>query len=452
MSIAINRRYALRGMLGGAAISVGLPFLDCFLNANGTALAATGAPLPVRFGTWCWGCGMTPQRWIPKTTGRDYDLSELPELACVAPIRDKINILSGFDVKLDGATNRPHVTGNMALVTGTTPLDPDKHDFHSLDVVIADAVGAGTRFRSLEVTATGNPKDSYSRRGANNVNPAEGSPVAFYTRLFGPDFHDPNAADFKPDPLVMSRLSVLTAVKEERDRLMSRLGSHDKARLDEYFTSIRQLEQQLELQLQKPPRLEACSVPEKPADADTGYEVFQVIANHKVLAQLLATALACNQTRVFNMVFSDALSNLHHGGKEYQQAETHHNMTHLEIVDPKLGYQVRAAWYFERSMEAWVTFVQTLDAVKEGAGTLLDNTLVFAHSDSSLARTHSLIGVPMMTAGAAGGRVKSGYHLNGGGDAVTRVGLTMQQIMGVPVESWGTKSMEATKPVGEILA
>jgi hypothetical protein len=451
MNRPFDRRTALRGMMGGAAVSVALPFLDCFLDTNGTALAVTGAPLPVRFGTWFWGCGMTPERWIPKATGKNFSLSDVPELSCVEPIRGKINILSGFDVRLDGATNRPHVTGNMGLITGTTPLDPDKHDVHSLDVVIADTIGTGTRFRSLEVTATGNPKDSYSRRGANNVNPAEGSPVAFYTRLFGPEFQDPNAADFKPDPLVMSRLSVLSAVKDGRDRLMNRVGSHDRARLDEYFSSIRQLEQQLQLQLEKPAHADACAVPAKPADRDTGYEVFQVIENHKIMAQLVASALACNQTRVFNMVFSDALSNLHHGGKEYQQAETHHNMTHLEIVDPKLGYQIRAAWYFERSMEAWVTFVQTLDSIKEGNGTLLDNSLVFAHSDSSLARTHSMVGVPMMTAGTAGGRVRGGLHISGGGDPVTRVGLTMQQVMGVPVDRWGTKSMEATKPVSEIL-
>ncbi len=63
MSTTMNatRRNVLRGMMGGAAVSVGLPFLDCFLNTNGTALAATGAPLPVAFGTFFWGCGLNPR-------------------------------------------------------------------------------------------------------------------------------------------------------------------------------------------------------------------------------------------------------------------------------------------------------------------------------------------------------------------------------------------------------
>ena len=88
---------------------MGLPLLDCFLNGNGTALAQ-GAPLPVRFGAWMWGCGMNPDRWNPTTEGVGYDLSiELQaldrELATGAKLREHVSILSDFDVKLDGSTN-----------------------------------------------------------------------------------------------------------------------------------------------------------------------------------------------------------------------------------------------------------------------------------------------------------------------------------------------------------
>ena len=72
MNYSFGRRSLLRGMMGGAAVSVGLPFLDCFLNTNGTALAS-GAPLPVRFGTWFWGLGVTEDRWKPTKTGAGYD-------------------------------------------------------------------------------------------------------------------------------------------------------------------------------------------------------------------------------------------------------------------------------------------------------------------------------------------------------------------------------------------
>lgn len=82
---------------------------------------------------------------------------------------------------------------------------------------------------------------------------------------------------------------------------------------------------------------------------------------------------------------------------------------------------------------------------------LLDNCVVFAHSDVSFAKVHGIIGIPMMIAGRAGGRIKPGVHVNGNAAPSTRVGLTIQQVMGLNVESWGMRSMEATLPVSEIL-
>src|SRR6516225_862494 len=94
----IGRRRVLRGMLSGAAVTVGLPFLDCMLNTNGTALAS-GRPLPIRFGTWNWGCGMNPQRFVPTKTGADYDLP--PELKFIEAHKHQINVFSGFKAILD---------------------------------------------------------------------------------------------------------------------------------------------------------------------------------------------------------------------------------------------------------------------------------------------------------------------------------------------------------------
>ena len=96
ISKGMDRRTFLRGTLGGAAVSVGLPFLDVFLNTNGDAMAATGAPLPRRFGTWFFGCGMNPSRWDPSTEGTDWTLT--PELMPIEPMREHMNILSGYSV------------------------------------------------------------------------------------------------------------------------------------------------------------------------------------------------------------------------------------------------------------------------------------------------------------------------------------------------------------------
>ena len=81
----------------------------------------------------------------------------------------------------------------------------------------------------------------------------------------------------------------------------------------------------------------------------------------------------------------------------------------------------------------------------------MDNVLLLAASETSLARTHSIDGVPFMTVGRAGGRIKTGLHVVGNGDPATRVGLTAMQIMGVSVESWGAGSLKTSKTITEIL-
>src|SRR6202040_1319923 len=142
------------------------------------------------------------------------------------------------------------------------------------------------------------------------------------------------------------------------------------------------LEQQLDIQLQKPAPLEACKVPSSPAVTKTGTQIDDAITNHKLLAQLLAQALACNQTKVFNMVFADAGSSLRKAGSTV----THHQLTHEEPIDEKTGCQPEATFFVERIVEGLQTMLVTLDGVKEGDGTLLDRTLVFAHSECSFAK------------------------------------------------------------------
>ena len=96
--------------------------------------------------------------------------------------------------------------------------------------------------------------------------------------------------------------------------------------------------------------------------------------------------------------------------------------------------------------------VKALDEVKEGDGTLLDHSLLLAYTDTGFAKLHTLDNIPMLLAGSASGRIKTGYHIAGESSPVTRVGLTVQQVMGIPIDKWGVGSMETQKPVSEILA
>lgn len=444
MKSELSRRTVLRGMIGGMAVSLGLPLLDIFLNDNGTALAG-GAPLPLRFGTWFWGCGMNPERWAPSTEGPDYELS--PELQVLGDLKQQVSILSGFNVFLDGRPNEPHYTGVLANLTGTTPPDAGIQVAPTLDTLISAVHGGSTRFRSLELSATGVPSQSYSRESDSIVNASLVSPVEAYARIFGADFFDPKTGPFVPDPETVLRGSALSAVADDVQRLEKRLGNHDKQRLDQYFTSLRQLERQIEISL-SPPNLEACRRPQAPRSENIGTEVSQAEATHDVLTDLLVFALLCDQTRVFNMVFSFGLSDLRILGEDI----SHHQLTHDEPVDPDLGYQPRSTAFSQVSMEAWAKFVGKLAATPEGDGSLLDNCLVMAHSEHSFAKSHLVVGLPVMVAGKAAGRVTPGIHVRGNGEPISRIGLTMLQVMGVQVAGWGTGSLETTQPVSEILA
>ena len=166
------------------------------------------------------------------------------------------------------------------------------------------------------------------------------------------------------------------------------------------------------------------------------------------MSEMVAMALACDQTRVINVLFSSGLSGLRVAGTN----STHHELTHNEVIDSELGYQPTVLPFLMASMEAWSGFVQRLAAVREGDGTLLDNCLVMAHSETSFAQAHDIRGLPIMTAGSAGGALKTGLHVRGNGDAVTRVGFTVQQALGLPVSSWGSGEMLVSAPIGEILA
>ena len=451
MTANLSRRSLLmRGLLGGGAVTVGLPILDVMLNDNGSAFAADmgGGPLPLRFGTWFWGCGMIPARWEPKNPGAGYDLP--PQMQPIKAVQQHISVLTGFDVTLDGKPNLPHISGNTAIRTGESFGSWTDIKAPTLDVLIGDAIGGEAYFRSLNMSADGSAKTSYSYRDSASMNAATASAVDFYTEIFGPEFRDPNKADFKPDPRFMVRQSVLSAVTERRQSLLARVGTADRARLDQYFTSVREMENKLAMQLRRPPAAESCVRPPAPAPLPAGIDMTDTPTrrvNHKLMSELLAMALTCNQSRVFNMTFSAAAADLRQTG----ETTGYHQMTHEELIDRSIGYQPTVDKFATRSMGAWAEFVSALASVREGAGTVLDNCLIFAHSEVSLAKNHDVSAIPVMLAGSAGGRVKTGIHVQGGGEPITRIGLTLQQVMGVKADHWGEGAMRATRPVSEIL-
>ena len=276
----------------------------------------------------------------------------------------------------------------------------------------------------------------------------ETTPLALYTRLFGAGFQYPNSDNWKPDPTIMLRQSVLSAVKDQRQALMAGVGKADQIKLDQYFSSVRDMENQLAIQLQKPEKCEACVVPAAPKEAPRGASVDVVHANTKTMARLLAMGLACNQTRVFNFVHTAGLSETYLAG----QSKIYHQITHDEPTDATLGYQPETSKLAGMVMQAFGAFLVEMDAIREGDGTLLDISLIMAFSDTGFAKIHSIENIPMFLAGGAGGRHKAGQHIHATGESVTRVSLTAMRLAGAPAGEFGSGTMKSARPITEVIA
>jgi hypothetical protein len=289
---------------------------------------------------------------------------------------------------------------------------------------------------------------SYSTRTGNTFATPETTPLALYTRLFGAGFQDPNSDDWKPDPSIMLRQSVLSAVKEQRQALMAGVGKADQIKLDQYFTSLRDMENQLAIQLQKPDKCASCAPPAAPKETPRSASVDTVRANTRMMAKLLAMGLACNQTRVFNFVHTSGTSETYIAG----QTKIYHQITHDEPVDAKLGYQPETSKLATLVMEALGDFLIELEAIREGEGTVLDNSLIFAFSDTGYAKIHSIENIPMFLAGRAGGRHRAGQHIHSTGESVTRVSLTAMRLAGAPVGEFGSGTMKTARPIAEVIA
>lgn len=452
MPTTLSRRTLLRGMLGGATLSLGLPALECMLNRHGTALAS-GTALPVRYGTWFWGCGVCPEKWIPQTTGANWETtSELAPLDVTAggvSVKSYINLTSGMQTKLPGRfTHYPNASsilaGNHDAAAGAygEPGGP------TLDVILARQWAGRTPVSSLQVGVAQQgdnlvKQNDTSWLGDNMPNAMEFSPAALYNTLFSN-----SSANLKQ---IAGRKSVLDFVQGDMQRLRSRVGTLDAQRLQEHAQNIRQIETGLDAlaKLQ-------CVVPNPPVDPAVqvgSREPLQEV--NRLFADLLVLAMQCDITRVFALQFISVSSNV----TFWQVGGTgsHHGYTHAGS-DPNPQVAANARDIVDKS----VTFmmgelsymVQKLASTPEGAGNMLDNSLVFATSELSDGTTHDDNNHPSLLIGRAGGAMKyPGIHYKGvNEDNATRISLTALRAVGASLPSLGVDAAATTASIPDLLA
>jgi len=378
--------------VGGAAVRVGLPPLEAMFDSSGTAYAATGKRIEPRFVFWFNGNGIPERYWIPRETGPDYEWT--PCLEPLRSLRRDIHLLSG----LDNASARTAGPGNghhksmSALVSGTAYTGRGAGGA-SIDQVIAAKLEGQSRFRSLEVGVCQeshgeNIHRNLSWAGYDRALPPEMIPHNVFDRLFGA--RDPR--------WVGRKKSVLDAVKNDLAELEPALGRSDRARLDEHLASVRDLERAI---AGLPPDYgKNLKEPEDVADL-TDYPKIA-----KLQSELVVQALASGQTRVASYMLTKCQSLVRLPWLGYTQLR-HHDYTHNNSTSPASQRVMRdiCRWH----VEEFAYLLSRLQAVPEGAGTLLDNTCCLFVHEHAEANPHKDSGLAAILAGHAGG-MKTGLH------------------------------------------
>jgi hypothetical protein len=437
---AMDRRTFLRGLLGGAAVGVGLPTLEVMLNTHGTALA-DGAPLPTRFGVWFWGNGVRPERWVPARAGANWEPSE--ELEPLRALRPWVSVVSGCEIKTG---THPHHSGMTGVMTGAAlhqvgvTRDTIVSTFarQSVDQIAADRLAGQAALRSLEVGITrfrgtdeGTTFQHLSHNGPNNPNPAEYEPRALFERLFG------GPREGRPEE---TRASVLDAVRGQIRGLQQRVGRADRARLEQHFESVRALERRIAASPN------ACAAPAAPGQYPDVEGREQIAPRNQIMSELIALALACDMTRVFSVLYSTAGS-----GVIVWQAGARNGLHQICHDEPNPQPTVHAATTF--TMEQLAAFLGALRDTPEGAGSVLDHCSILCTTELSDGHTHSNQDFPILIAGKGGGRLRGDMHYRSPGrEGTSRAVLTALRGAGLEEASFGVDAGRETQSLGALEA
>ena len=444
----LDRRHLLRGLLGGSVIAAGIPPLDIMFNGNGTAYAnETG--INTRLGIWWWGAGVRPERFHPKTAGRDWEMTDA--LVPFEQLRDDITVISGMD--LPGG-QRGHYQGRDCLTTGIhidrSRFDPKQGTVGgpSIDQIAAKQWAGDTLFRSVEVGISVVPGNKApqgvgmtSWNGPDDVNPATFDPRALFTKLFsGGTPNDDTEAKAK---LKAARTSVVDLLKEDSAALSLRVGDTDRIRLEAHMDGIREIERKLSF-LQA-----SCSTPERPGVLKDNPRREMLGEKNTLMANLMKVALSCNMTRAFTYQYSAMQANTifwQVGAKEGMHLMTHKTPRGGSAQPETLH---KAVVYI---MGQYAEFIEALKSVPEGDGTVLDNTLIMASTDVADGARHTGNSMPIVMAGGAGGRFNKGTHYIGqGNNSTNRLLLTALQASGVKIDSIGAGKEAEREPISELL-
>jgi hypothetical protein len=426
----ISRRTFLRGT--GASLS--LPLLDAMSPSN--VFGGAPAVAPKRMALFFVPNGVIKDSWMPATEGSDYALPYSLE-----PLRDlkkDVLVISGLsqnaaDVKVGGG----HARATSALFTGICPsLEGIKLGI-SVDQIVANHLDGKTRLHSLQLSTSG-PRlngtcdtgfscaysSCISWRDQKSPLPNDHIPLSVYERLFGKK----DAKPLKPEELTKQqtfRKSVLDLVRDDARRLQRRLGRDDQRKLDEYLYSVREVER----------RVQASALPTdaKHSNIEIPAGIPKDFGEHvRLMGDLIVLAFQSDITRMATFMYGSAGSN-----QTYPMLGVfrgHHELSHHGKQEDWVA-QLRKVDRFNVSLFAYV--LKRMKSVKEGDGTLLDNSLLYYGSGLGDGNAHKPLDIPVLIAGRAGNAFDLGQHIKfPRNTSVNKLFLNMFAAMDVPVKEF----------------
>jgi hypothetical protein len=430
----LPRRTFLRGI--GAAIS--LPLLDAMIPA-GTALAQTAAAPKPKTGFFYFPHGAVYDRWTPQAAGRSFELPQI--LAPFEKLREHMTVVSGLRNKAaEGAG--VHSVNPGTWLGCTSPFLPNldkSQGGKSADQIIAGEIGQDTPFPSLELCieprgSTGTcSKDlgcglgsTISFQSLLQPLPMEHNPRKVFFRLFG---QGDTAAE--REAIILQASSLLDLVSESSASVRSRLGATDRARLDDYLTSVREIERRVHIMSDQD--FSRFDLPDAPAGLPATFD-----EHIKLMLDLVALAYQAGLTRVVTFMMAAEVSMM-----TYNQvgiSEAFHPLSHHQNNADKMA---RLAVIQTYHSQVFAGFIDKLKNTPDGDGSLLDHSILLYGSNMANSNLHNADPLPAAVFGHAYGRIKGGQHLKYAQDTPhANLMLTLLARAGVPQESIGDSNGE----------
>src|SRR6476661_696246 len=416
-------RVPRRSFLRAAGVSLALPMLDCMTPLFGQQ----GATPPRRMLIIANNLGVLPRYFFPTGAGRDYELS--PYLTTLAGLRADFTVFSGL--------SHPGVTGghsadNCLLTAARGAFKGGFRNTISFDQFVAEQLGQVTRFPTLNLGVNidkGNRSLSWTRDGV--LLPAEDSAPKLYQRMFVQGDEEAVAQQIHR---LERRGSILDALMDETRRFSRRLGTDDKARLDQYVTSVREVEERLETARAWELKPKPVATQPPPADIQDKKLFFEKFDLMLSTAQL---ALESDSTRIVTLMADAFVTPALKLNEKESSTESYHGLSHHGQAEEK----VRQLQEIDRRQMALLN--QTLSGLaskKENGERLLDRTMVFYGSSMGDANIHDNTNLPVLL---AGGGFKHGQHLAFRRDnnaPLCNLFVSMMQRMGIETESFASST------------